>query len=607
MSLTTSSDRNGLPPVLQTVFADTDYAAFSVTGPERDAVVVDIASGEGAGALADACCGSAQGRGADILRVRTLRKCASFPKVQAPLRIDAALPRGTVFMAYFSMRAAYSELESGEVSTQFEIENADNFAISTQFAAYAASQWQEFCVPFRLVCDTLPGVAAISFRVGAMAQELELRDIRVELFGPQTALADLPATPVRPRYEGMEAGAVWREQAQERIRLNRMAPLQITIAPELCATGNIEVQISQKRHAYWFGSAVQARLLAGAERSEGYAREVKRLFNALVFENDMKWRQWLEDRSRGIEGARWCAQNGIALRGHTLVWPSFAKAPDALCDELSADPRKLQKALEERIDDIATATADWTEAWDVVNEPFRHNDFLRILGDCVMADWFRRAHRAAPASRLFLNDYGIVTGGGMDEQHQRHYEQTARDLLAAGAPLHGLGLQGHVGRILTPPQRMLAILDRFAALGLEIQMTEFSTHLEDAQLAADYLRDVLTVFYSHPATSAFMLWGFSDQEDFKHGNLLLNADGSLTPSGSVWMEMVFGQWWTNERLAADAEGQVCARVFHGLHEVTLLRDGEVLLSRCIDVGTDGAQMTLGVETESHAACAGGSG
>lgn len=560
-----------IPAGSATVFAEGDYGSFTVLGSEKDRVEITVRE------AADA---------APVLLVRSEATGGSFPKIQARLNTAEALERGDVFLARFSMRALDSQLESGEVSVQFEVENAEDDAISTQFAAYAASQWQDFLVPVRLVRDAPAGAVAINFRVGASAQELELRSISVEQFPNGTKLSELPATVVRPVYEGMEADAPWRAQAQEAIRRNRMSPLEITV---LSADGTplagAQVQVQQTRHAYWFGSAVRAGRLVGEQRRPQYGEAVKRLFNAVVLENDMKWSNWVRDPVLPLEAARWCAQNGVSLRGHTLVWASWRRVPAALQQQARGNPQALREIVGAHIDDITTATSEYVAAWDVLNEPFRHNELMQVLGQDEITEWFRRAHKGAPQSRLFVNDYGIVTGGGMDERHQDHYEQMARRLLEQQAPLHGLGMQGHFGRILTPPERMLAILDRYGRLGLEIQMTEYSTHVEDPLLAAEYLRDSLSVFFSHPATSGFMLWGFIDADSYKHTSVLLEADGeTLTPAGKVWMDMIYNQWWTSETVTTDAQGRADLRVFNGEHEVALLLGGEPVATAQVSVG-----------------------
>lgn len=567
------------------MFDHRDYGGFSVVGPGAQSVCI-------------ACGGQEAQR---TLRIRTLCRSDNFPAVRASLNSSEPMGRGEVFLAHFRLRALESLRESGDVGVQFEVQNTDTDAISVQFAAYAASVWQEFWVPFRLVHDAEAGAISINFRVGEAVQELELCDISVEHCTQGTRLDQLLATPVIPSYEGMAENAPWRRRAEEAIRTHRMAPLQIAVLKEDGTPhGGARLHVEQKRHAYWFGSAVQAERLAGENREEAYAADVKRLFNAVVLENDLKWNNWIINRQRAIDAVRWCRENNFAVRGHTLLWPTRRRIPETLLAVADSGSEALRQLIRDHIDDITTATSGSIDAWDVVNEPFRNNDIIHQLGEAEMGEWFRRAAAAAPRSRLFLNDYGIVTGGGMDERHQDYCERTLQSLLQSGAPLHGLGVQGHFGRILTPPPRMHAVLERYGRLGLDIQMTEYSTHFDDGELVAGYLHDVLTVFFSHPSTSAFMLWCFGPGGGFDHTSLLTDTEGELTAAGRVWTELIYDTWWTCEEVVTDADGRASLNVFHGLHEVSLRQGGELLPVAQIDVGKAGAVLAVSSAGGKHA-------
>jgi hypothetical protein len=161
----------------------------------------------------------------------------------------------------------------------------------------------------------------------------------------------------------------------------------------------------------------------------------------------------------------------------------------------------------------------------------------------------------------------------MDHGHQDNYEKNIRDLLDAKAPLEGIGIQGHFGQELTPPERILAILDRYAAFGLPLQMTEFTMQVEDRNIDAGYLRDVMTVFFSYPTANAFILWGFHDGADFRHCATLYDANWQPTPCGKVWDDLIYHQWWTHETLRTSARGRARLRGFHGEYEVTVRSHG----------------------------------
>ena len=85
--------------------------------------------------------------------------------------------------------------------------------------------------------------------------------------------------------------------------------------------------------------------------------------------------------------------------------------------------------------------------WDVVNEPYDNHDVTDILGNGELIAWFKLARQNDPDVRLTLNDYAILTAGGMDKAHQDHFEKTLRFLKDGGAPITGLGMQAHFAQM----------------------------------------------------------------------------------------------------------------------------------------------------------------
>ncbi len=82
---------------------------------------------------------------------------------------------------------------------------------------------------------------------------------------------------------------------------------------------------------------------------------------------------------------------------------------------------------------------------------------------------------------------------------RQYTEARLQNLITLGAPIDGLGIQGHHGiSAHCPPELMLQRLDRLAELGLEIQFTEFDVNISDVndpdqtRFQADYLRDFVT-------------------------------------------------------------------------------------------------------------------
>jgi hypothetical protein len=211
--------------------------------------------------------------------------------------------------------------------------------------------------------------------------------------------------------------------------------------------------------------------------------------------------------------------------------------------------------------------------WDVLNEPYSNHDFMDLLGQNAMADWFRQAKALAPDSDLFINDYGILNNGSIpDTEHMRHYETSIRGLLEQGAPLEGIGMQAHMN-LPTPPERLLSVLDRYGKFGLPIWITEYDHTSRDEDEQGAYMRDFLTAIFSHPRVEGFLMWGFWDGKHWKSNAPLFRRDWSLKPSGNAYRQLVSHDWWTREKGTTNGQGELEARVFKGNYKL-VCRVGE---------------------------------
>jgi len=144
-------------------------------------------------------------------------------------------------------------------------------------------------------------------------------------------------------------------------------------------------------------------------------------------------------------------------------------------------------------------------------------------------------------------------------------------LLAAGAPIDGLGFQGHFSASPTGIPRVKEIYDEFwNAYGLEAKVTEYDIDkLVPAQTQAAYMRDILTITFAHPSMKGFLMWGFWDGAHWTANAPIFREDWSLKPSGEAFISQVFDEWWTNESGFSDANGEHFVRGFKGYYKVSV--------------------------------------
>ncbi|MCF0233775.1 MAG: endo-1,4-beta-xylanase, partial [Thermoguttaceae bacterium] len=319
---------------------------------------------------------------------------------------------------------------------------------------------------------------------------------------------------------------------------------------------------------------------------------VEKYCSRVVFENDMKWHAWRNPRGRDsvLKALDWLDERGITVRGHCLVWPSWRNS-NPQWREISGDKDALATAVREHVAGEAGDLAGRVVDWDVVNEIWDNHDILDILGRDVLVEWFKTAREADPNVRLFINDYGILSGQGMDKRKQDFYFKTIQELLAAGAPIGGVGMQGHFGQTATPPEKIIEILDRFAELGLGIAITEHDVDSADETYKAEFTRDLMTAAFACPAVDSFLVWGFWERAHWRPQSAYFRADWTPTDAGRVWMEYVGEKWRSNLDAETAENGEFAARVFHGDYKIAVrVADSERVVEA--KVSKDGAELEI---------------
>lgn len=475
------------------------------------------------------------------------------------------IQRGDRLVATLWMRtisAAY-----GEGYTRFVLErNRPPYPKSAEFALSAGAEWRQFQLPFVAAeTDEADGYTA-QLWISSGPQEIEIGGFQIKNYGPgvgfdELGLKDYP-------YPGSATDAPWRAQAAARIDKHRRGDLVVVVRDE---EGNpvpeAAVRIRMKSHAFRFGAAVDGSLLTeSSANAEKYRQTLRDNFRQATLENDLKWTEWMRNRGRALEALEWLKQNGIGpVRGHTLIWPGWEYLPSDL-KNLADNPEQLRARIDQHFRDIIPAVRGRVDKWDVINEPITNTALQNILGEAELARWFQLARSHDPSAKLFINDFNILEAGGNDTPHQAALAQLVANLERRGAGIDGIGLQAHFGADLTPPDKLYALIDRFAAFGKDLEITEFDAAIADEKLQAAYMRDFLTLAYSHPSISGITLWGFWEGRHWQPDAALFRRDFSIKPSGQVWRDLLFKEWWTDATGVTGADGVYRLRANAGTFE-----------------------------------------
>lgn len=527
------------------------------------------------------------------LRVENFARPKFADQVSVNWKFRQAAKRGDVVLARFLARAEYAQQESGEAVFDFTVkQDKPAYAAHVKLPLTAGPDWALLEIPFVMQRDASPEQGHIQLSFGTIPQAVEIAGFELLNFGNRVKLSELPQT--RFTYKGREAGAAWREAALARIEKYRTAPIDILV---IDATGkpvpDARVEVRLVRPAFlWATSVDSSFLLSDSPDAEKYRETLLAMFDTATIENGFKWPRWsgsVATREEALRASDWIQAQGLRQRGHTLSWPADKFSPRRIA-AMPAPREDLSLLVQEHIRDIMTATRGRIYGWDVINEMIHERDYFKTMPETEVAEWFKVARQTDPHAKLFINDYGMLNSRKSPETIAS-YLKIVKALLAAGAPIDVMGVQGHVGRQVRNPEDVLKDLDLLAGAGLELQITEFDINTADEELQADYTRDFLIALYSHPSVSGFTIWGFWEKKHWKADAAMFRADWSEKPNAKVWRELVRGQWLTNVDATTDAEGKVTTRGHLGDYEFNVTAGGKSL-RQMRTLTKDGASVTL---------------
>lgn len=281
----------------------------------------------------------------------------------------------------------------------------------------------------------------------------------------------------------------------------------------------------------YFGAAVAANHLGEAQ----YAATLNTEFNSVTPENEMKWDALEPSRGsfsfgnadRIVNHAR---GRGMAVRGHTLVWHS--QLPGWVSGLGTSD---LRSAMNNHITQVMTHYRGQIHSWDVVNEAFqdgssgarRSSPFQDRLGNGFIEEAFRTARAADPNAKLCYNDYNT---DGVNAKSNAVYTMV-RDFKSRGVPIDCVGFQSHFNSASPVPSDYRANLQRFADLGVDVQITELDIEGSGTTQATHY-GNVVTACLAVSRCTGITVWGIPDKYSWRSSGtpLLFNDNYTKKPA-----------------------------------------------------------------------------
>ena len=277
------------------------------------------------------------------------------------------------------------------------------------------------------------------------------------------------------------------------------------------------------------GTAVRPEQLS----EQGYGATLAREYNMVEAEDAMKW--WIVrpdaanfdfgPADRMVDFAR---VHAMRVRGHTLVWDHAN--PKWIADRRWT-PQELSNLLQAHIARVVGHFRGQVFAWDVVDEAFDEHGHLRasiwydqpgigFAGESTryIEQAFRWAHAADPDALLFYNEAEVETYDAKSDA----IVAMVQDFRRRGVPIDGVGLQMHQRDTNPDIERIKRTIARFAALGVQVHITELDIALradgegrvfdpEDLVRQAEAYRRIAQACIAQPGCTAIQTWGFTDK------------------------------------------------------------------------------------------------
>jgi GH35 family endo-1,4-beta-xylanase len=276
-----------------------------------------------------------------------------------------------------------------------------------------------------------------------------------------------------------------------------------------------------------------------------YTNTLAREFNYLTPENDMKWPyihftadSW--DFAPADKIVSFASDHQMKVRGGPIIWskdqyglPSLEMIP---MKEMTTDD--FRQVVHEHISSLVGHYKGKIHDWEVLAEAvddqgeLREGLFLEKLGEGYIGEVFEVVHEADPDALLIYSDYGAEALGRKSDG----VYSLVKGLLADGVPIHGVGLQMHIG--MDPagypkPEDIAQNIRRLADLGLRVGISEMDVQIkhlpgslqERLETQRKIYHDVIAACLKERNFTDITFWNFTDK--YSWIDLFFGADDPL--------------------------------------------------------------------------------
>lgn len=324
------------------------------------------------------------------------------------------------------------------------------------------------------------------------------------------------------------------------------------------------VKVKQTQNSFPFGSCVSRTNIDNEDFVDFFAKN----FNWAVFGNELKW-YWTEPQQGNFnyrdadELLNLCVSHNIETRGHCIFWEVESTVQSWI---RALNKNDMMTAVQNRLTGLLTRYKGKFKHYDVNNEMLHGSFYQDHLGKDIRANMFKTANQLDSSAILFVNDYHVEDGCDTRSSPEK-YIQHILDLQEQGAPVGGIGIQGHIDSPIGPI--VCSALDKLGILGLPIWFTELDVSSINEHIRADDLEVMLREAFAHPAVDGVMLWGFWELFMSRDHAQLVNAEGDINEAGKRYLDLK-DEWLSRAHGHVDEQGQFEFRGFQGTYEVQVV-------------------------------------
>lgn len=319
------------------------------------------------------------------------------------------------------------------------------------------------------------------------------------------------------------------------------------------------VKVKQTQNSFPIGSCINRSQID----NEDFVKFFTKYFNWAVFGNELKW-YWTESQQGNFnykdadDMLDLCLSHNIQTRGHCIFWEVQATVQPWI---QSLNKNDLMTAVQNRLTGLLARYKGKFRHYDVNNEMLHGSFYQDKLGKDIRAYMFKTAHQLDLSATLFVNDYHVEDGCDPRSSPEKYIEHIL-NLQEQGAPVGGIGIQGHIDSPVGPI--VCSALDNLGILGLPIWFTELDVSSINEYVRGEDLEVMLREAFAHPAVEGIMLWGFWELFMSRDSAHLVNAEGDINEAGKKFLNLK-QEWLSHAHGPVDEQGEFAFRGFHGTY------------------------------------------